>query len=77
MARSMSSVTFLGSKETVRQQLTTFQERYNVDEIMAVSYIYDPDKQKRSYEILKEVVRASRFLIANFPAKICTEGWIG
>lgn len=56
MARSMSSVTLLGSKETIRQQLTDFQDIYAVDEIMAVSYIYDPDKQIRSYEIFKEVV---------------------
>jgi luciferase family oxidoreductase group 1 len=56
MATSMSSVTLLGCKESIRQQLTGFQEIYNVDEIMAVSYIFDPDKQKRSYEILKEVV---------------------
>lgn len=56
MAASMSSVTLKGSKDTVRQQLTRFQGIYDVDEIMAVSYIYDPDKQKRSYEILKEVV---------------------
>lgn len=56
MASSMSSVTLLGSKETVRQQLTNFQERYNVDEIMAVSYIFSPEKQKRSYEIFKEIV---------------------
>jgi luciferase family oxidoreductase group 1 len=56
MATSMASVTLLGSKDTVRQQLTDFQEKYNVDEIMAVSYIFDPAKQKRSYEILKEVV---------------------
>ena len=55
-ALSMSSVTLLGSKESIKEQLANFQEKYNVDEIMAVSYIYDPDKQKRSYEILKEVV---------------------
>ncbi|MDV2888243.1 LLM class flavin-dependent oxidoreductase, partial [Alkalihalophilus pseudofirmus] len=53
---SMSRLTFLGSKETVQEQLPRFQEKYNVDEIMAVSYIYDPEKQKRSYEILKEIV---------------------
>jgi hypothetical protein len=46
----------MGSKETIRQQLNQFQGIYNVDEIMAVSYIYDPAIQKRSYEILKEVV---------------------
>lgn len=56
MASSMSSVTLLGSKDSIRDQLTSFQEKYNVDEFMAVSYIFDPDKQKRSYEILKEVV---------------------
>lgn len=44
------------SKDTIRTQLTDFQEKYNVDELMAVSYIHDKDKQKRSYEILKEVV---------------------
>ncbi|MET3320674.1 UNVERIFIED_ORG: luciferase family oxidoreductase group 1 [Peribacillus simplex] len=56
MATSMSSVTLLGSKLSIREQLTSFQEKYNVDEIMAVSYIYNPVKQKRSYELLKEVV---------------------
>ncbi len=56
MATSMSSVTLLGSKESIKEQLSNFQEKYNVDEIMAVSYIYDPAKQKRSYEILKEIV---------------------
>ncbi|WP_050182204.1 LLM class flavin-dependent oxidoreductase [Domibacillus robiginosus] len=55
MASSMSSVTLMGSKQTIREQLTGFQKMYNADEIMAVSYIYDQDKQKRSYEILKEV----------------------
>jgi luciferase family oxidoreductase group 1 len=56
MAKSMSSVTLMGNKETIRQQLTSFQNYYGVDEIMAVSYIYDVEKQKRSYEIFKEVV---------------------
>ncbi|EKN70549.1 hypothetical protein BABA_05066 [Neobacillus bataviensis LMG 21833] len=56
MASSMSRLTMMGSKETIRQQLISFQEKYNVDELMAVSYIYDPEKQKRSYEIFKEVV---------------------
>jgi ABC-type uncharacterized transport system substrate-binding protein len=56
MAASMTSVTLMGDKSSIQQQLTIFQEKYNVDEIMAVSYIYDCEKQKRSYEILKEVV---------------------
>ncbi|WP_062106417.1 LLM class flavin-dependent oxidoreductase [Bacillus niameyensis] len=56
VASNMSSVTFIGSKETVRAQLNEFQNKYNVDEIMAVSYIFDPEKQRRSYEIFKEIV---------------------
>lgn len=56
MATSMLHVTLLGSKETIRQQLKDFQVKYGVDEIMAVSYIYDQEKQIRSYEIFKEVV---------------------
>lgn len=56
MAKSMTSVSLQGSKETIREQLTSFQEKYAVDEIMAVSYMYDEGKQKRAYEILKEVV---------------------
>ncbi|WP_226035151.1 LLM class flavin-dependent oxidoreductase [Aquibacillus saliphilus] len=56
VASSMSSMTLLGSKDSIREQLSRFQEKYNVDEIMAISYIYDTDKQKRSYQILKEVV---------------------
>ncbi|WP_428908330.1 LLM class flavin-dependent oxidoreductase [Niallia sp. Krafla_26] len=56
MTSSMTSVTLSGSKESIRQQLSRFQENYHVDEIMAVSYIYDKEKQKRSYEIFKEVV---------------------
>ncbi|OLS40414.1 LLM class flavin-dependent oxidoreductase [Bacillus sp. MRMR6] len=56
MAESMSSVTLLGNKDSIRQQLTDFQEQFDVDEFMAVSYIYDQDKQKRSYEILKAIV---------------------
>jgi luciferase family oxidoreductase group 1 len=56
MAASMSSVTLLGGKATIKQQLLRFQEKYSVDEIMAVSYIFDPEKQKRSYQILKEAV---------------------
>ncbi|WP_456275119.1 LLM class flavin-dependent oxidoreductase [Bacillus sp. AK128] len=56
MSSKMTSVTLMGSKDTVRKQFTRFQELYNVDEIMAVSYIFDEEKQKRSYEIFKQVV---------------------
>ncbi|MDV2580737.1 LLM class flavin-dependent oxidoreductase [Alkalibacillus haloalkaliphilus] len=53
---SMTSASLIGSKETVERQLTSFQEQFDVDEIMAITYIYDREKQIRSFEILKEVV---------------------
>lgn len=51
-----TEVSLLGDKSSVRQQLIDFQSKYDIDEIMAVSYIFDEEKQKRSYEILHEIV---------------------
>lgn len=56
MAQSKTNTSFIGSEETVKQQLKDFQNKYNVDEIMAVSYIYDLDKQYQSYESFKKIV---------------------
>lgn len=57
IAAQMTSVSLAGSKETVRSQLEQFQMKFNVNEIIAVSYMFDAEKQKRSYEILQEVVQ--------------------
>lgn len=51
---SRISMTLSGSKETVRTQLARFLGMHKVDEIMAVTYIYDPARQIRSYELFKE-----------------------
>lgn len=56
ITESMTRLTFMGSKNSVRHEFAMFQEKYNVDEIMVVSYIFDQEKQKRSYEIFKEIV---------------------
>lgn len=56
VARNMSQYTFIGDRETIVGQLAPFMEELQVDELMAVSYIYDQEKRKRSYEILKEAV---------------------
>ncbi|TDM13059.1 LLM class flavin-dependent oxidoreductase [Macrococcus lamae] len=55
MATSRTAASLIGSKETIEKQLSDFQAKFQVDEIIAVSYIYDLDKQRRSYELLKEV----------------------
>ncbi|WP_240376991.1 LLM class flavin-dependent oxidoreductase [Bacillus piscicola] len=56
MVNAKSNLAFLGGKESVRNQLEAFQEEFHVDEIMAVTYVYDQEKQKRSFELLKEIV---------------------
>ncbi|MFV2030635.1 LLM class flavin-dependent oxidoreductase [Neisseria sp. S1] len=56
MVRQMLSESLVGSKESVAKQLESFQSRLHADEVMAVSYIYDEEKQYRSYSLLKEIV---------------------
>ncbi|EKN64523.1 LLM class flavin-dependent oxidoreductase [Schinkia azotoformans] len=60
MQLERTRISLIGSKDTVREQITKFQELYNVDEIMAVTYIFDPEKQKSSYKILKEIVEGKK-----------------
>jgi len=54
-ANSMFRVSLIGGKDKVRDDLQAFQEKFAVDEIIAIAYMYDKEKQKRSYEILKEI----------------------
>ena len=53
MVRGMSRFTFKGDKELIKAQLAEFIDKFGIDELMGVSYIYDQEKRKRSYEILK------------------------
>ena len=52
------SMMLIGGRETVKKRLAGFLERYEADEIMAVTYIFDPVKQIRSYELFKEAAEA-------------------
>ena len=45
-----------GDIETGTDQLRTFLNQYPVNEIMAVSYIYDMDKLKHSYDLFAKIV---------------------
>ena len=49
------SCSFVGSKATVKEQLTQFVERTEPDEIMATGAIYDHTARLRSFEILAEI----------------------
>lgn len=48
--------TFVGSKETVQQQLEQFMVETGIDEIMVCSYIYDQEARKKSFSLLKEIM---------------------
>lgn len=48
----MMHYSFVGSKETIKAQLTNFIKATRVNEIMAVSHIFDHQDRLRSYEIL-------------------------
>lgn len=57
MADSMMSCRLLGSPKTVTEQLDQLQSQVQADELMAVSYIYDVQKQHDSYELLSDIVK--------------------
>ena len=53
---TMMSASWVGSQATVREQMIDFQNKYDVDEIMAVAYLFDRETQVQSYKLLKEIV---------------------
>ncbi|WP_251520268.1 MULTISPECIES: LLM class flavin-dependent oxidoreductase [Staphylococcus] len=57
MAQMRIQHSLVGSEETVKQKLNQFIHDYGeIDELMAVSYIYDQTAQLESYKKLKNVV---------------------
>ncbi|WP_234110358.1 LLM class flavin-dependent oxidoreductase [Chryseobacterium sp. R2A-55] len=47
---------FVGSPETLKTQIRNFQDRFQVDELMITSHIYEHEARVKSYEIFREVV---------------------
>lgn len=45
--------TFSGSKEKIKKELKDFQEKFNVDELMINSHIFNHEDRKKSYEIFR------------------------
>jgi luciferase family oxidoreductase group 1 len=46
----------IGSKESVAQKIKDLTKKFPIDELMAITPIYDFEKRKRSFELLKESV---------------------
>ena len=56
VVEQMTACSLIGSPESVEFQLKQLRERVYFDEIMAVSYIFDEQKQAQSYTMLKAIV---------------------
>lgn len=52
----MLRYSFIGSEETIKSKLSSFQEAFQVDELMITSHIYDEQARLKSYEIIKTAV---------------------
>lgn len=52
---AMFSIKAVGSPETVRRQLEEFAETSGADELIVVTYTFDPEDRKRSMELLAEL----------------------
>lgn len=55
-ANSMMNASLIGDKASIKAQLIEFQAKYQADELIAINYIFDEEKQLKSYSLLKEVV---------------------
>lgn len=56
MVQQMLACTFIGSRETVREDLDEFISQTNADELMIASYIYDFEQRLKSHRLIAEVV---------------------
>jgi luciferase family oxidoreductase group 1 len=54
-ASAMLACSFIGSSNSVRNGLSAFIERTNIDEIIIASAIYDHGERLRSYEIVSKI----------------------
>lgn len=52
----MTACTFIGSRQTLRKQLTEFIEETAIDELMTTGNMYDQEARLKSYQLLSEVM---------------------
>ncbi|ULJ59703.1 LLM class flavin-dependent oxidoreductase [Wielerella bovis] len=55
-AQAMMSTSLIGDKDSVKQQLIDFQQKYQADELIAINYIFDEQKQHHAYTLLKQII---------------------
>ncbi len=55
--QQMLKYTFIGSKETVKEQVSAFIKATQVDELIAVTNIYNGDDRIKSYRLFAQIMR--------------------
>jgi luciferase family oxidoreductase group 1 len=53
----MLGCSFIGSPETIKEDLQSFMDQTKVDEVMVTSHIFDHQARLHSYEIFAEVIK--------------------
>jgi len=54
----MLKYAFVGNKETVREKTAAFLEETQVDEIIAVTNVYNPEERIQSYHVFAEIMES-------------------
>lgn len=55
----MTKYSFIGSKETIKKELSEFVEETEADEIMIASYIYDHEQRLKSHRLFAEIMQGN------------------
>ena len=55
--QQMLKYSFIGNKNTVKEQVKTFIELTGADELIVVSHMFDPIDRLRSYELFAEIMK--------------------
>ncbi len=55
--QQMLACTFIGSKNSIRQEVEDFVERTAADELMIASYLFDHEKRLKSHRLFAEIMQ--------------------
>lgn len=53
---SMISCTFIGTEKEIKQEITSFAEKYKAQEVMTTNYIYDDEKRLAAFDIIAKAL---------------------
>ena len=53
----MLKYSFIGSKQTVKKQISEFINETKIDELIAVTNIYDAQDRIKSYQLFSEIMK--------------------